>query len=177
MGAQNAFAGDPSVCEESPDSDACMCELEPGQEGCFCILNPSDSSCIPEACQEDPSSEECVCELNPADPTCVPSFCELEPDSVKCFCEQNPSTLQCVNSPCLLQPDSDECFALEELCLENPQAVECPLRDGPVGGNILPIETTSLLLANAQSFSWMIPVILSGIGIGLFVVSRKSENS
>ena len=46
-----------------------------------------------------------------------------------------------------------------------------------VGGDFLPIETTSLLLASAQSFSWMIPVILSGIGIGLFVVSRKSENS
>jgi len=47
----------------------------------------------------------------------------------------------------------------------------------PVGGELLPIETTSLLLASAQSYSWMIPVIVSGIGIGLFVVSRKSENS
>jgi len=47
----------------------------------------------------------------------------------------------------------------------------------PVGGELIPIETTWLILANAQSFSWMIPVILSGIGIGLFVVSRKSENS
>ena len=44
-----------------------------------------------------------------------------------------------------------------------------------VGGEIIPIETTSLILAGAQTFSWMIPVILSGIGIGLFVVSRKSE--
>ena len=46
-----------------------------------------------------------------------------------------------------------------------------------VGGEIIPIEQTSLILAGAQTFSWMIPVILSGIGIGLFVVSRKSENS
>jgi len=52
-----------------------------------------------------------------------------------------------------------------------------PLQKIPVGGELLPIETTSLLLASAQSFSWMIPVILSGIGIGLFVVSRKSKNS
>ena len=44
-----------------------------------------------------------------------------------------------------------------------------------IGGEIIPIETTSLILAGAQSFSWMIPVLLSGIGIGLFVVSRKSE--
>ena len=44
-----------------------------------------------------------------------------------------------------------------------------------VGGEFLPIDTTSLLVAGAQSFSWMIPVILSVLGIGLFVVSRKSE--
>jgi len=47
----------------------------------------------------------------------------------------------------------------------------------PVGGELIPIDTTYLLLAGTQSFSWMIPVVLSGIGIGLFVVSRKSKNS
>jgi len=45
-----------------------------------------------------------------------------------------------------------------------------------VGGNLVPIDSTALLLVGAQTFSWMIPVILSGIGIGLFVF-RKSENS
>jgi len=44
-----------------------------------------------------------------------------------------------------------------------------------IGGEIIPIEATSLILAGAQSFSWMIPVVLSVLGIGLFVVSRKSE--
>jgi len=44
----------------------------------------------------------------------------------------------------------------------------------PVSGEIIPIETTSLILAGAQSFSWMIPVMLSVLGIGLFVVSRNS---
>jgi len=46
-----------------------------------------------------------------------------------------------------------------------------------IGGEIIPIESASLLLAGAQTFSWMIPVVLSVLGIGLFVVSRKSENS
>ncbi len=46
-----------------------------------------------------------------------------------------------------------------------------------VGGEIIPIEATSLILAGAQSFSWMIPLVLSVLGIGLFVVSRKSKNS
>ena len=49
--------------------------------------------------------------------------------------------------------------------------------DEVVGGEIIPIESASLLLAGAQTFSWMIPVVLSVLGIGLFVVSRKSENS
>ena len=45
-----------------------------------------------------------------------------------------------------------------------------------VGGSIIPIDFTSLILASAQSFSWMIPVTLSVLGIGLFVF-RKSENA
>jgi len=43
----------------------------------------------------------------------------------------------------------------------------------PVGGELIPIDATSLILAGAQSFSWMIPVVLSVLGIGLFVVRRK----
>ncbi len=49
---------------------------------------------------------------------------------------------------------------------------QCP----PIGGEIIPIHITSLLLAYTQSFSWMIPVTLSVLGIGMFVF-RKSENS
>jgi len=64
----------------------------------------------------------------------------------------------------------------DSLVLTITGAIECSGVD-IVGGELIPIETTSLILAGAQSFSWMIPVVLSGIGIGLFVVSRKSENS
>jgi len=46
-----------------------------------------------------------------------------------------------------------------------------------IGGELLPIDSTALILANTQSFSWMIPVVLSVLGIGLFVVSRKSDSS
>jgi len=47
-----------------------------------------------------------------------------------------------------------------------------------IGGEIIPLDTTALLLAGAQmNAAWMIPVVLSGIGIGLFVVYRKSKNS
>jgi len=58
--------------------------------------------------------------------------------------------------------------------------LECQVITPPPGqsvaGEIIPIEQTSLILAGTQSFSWMIPVILSVLGIGLFVF-RKSENS
>ncbi len=55
-------------------------------------------------------------------------------------------------------------------CNPNPEVPAC----NPVGGVFLPIDTTTLLLAGAQSTSWMIPVVLSVVGIGLFVISRRS---
>ncbi len=61
--------------------------------------------------------------------------------------------------------------------LPSPPSSTCPPPPATVGGEMLPLDTTSLLLAGAQTFSWMIPVVLSVLGIGLFVVSRKSENS
>jgi len=45
-----------------------------------------------------------------------------------------------------------------------------------VGGELLTIDSTSLLVAGVQTnAAWLIPVVLSVLGIGLFVVSRKSE--
>ncbi len=53
---------------------------------------------------------------------------------------------------------------------------ECIEPEPPVvGGELLPIDSTALMLAGAQTFSWMIPLVLSVLGIGLFVASRKSE--
>ncbi len=43
----------------------------------------------------------------------------------------------------------------------------------PVGGELIPLDTTMVLVAGAQNTaSWMIPVIVSGIGIGI-VIARK----
>jgi len=48
----------------------------------------------------------------------------------------------------------------------------CDLLQVVVGGEIIPIETTSLILAGTQTFSWMIPIVLSILGIGI-VIARK----
>jgi len=48
---------------------------------------------------------------------------------------------------------------------------ECiPITTSVVGGELLPIETTSLLVAGAQSTTWMIPLVLSAAGVGLVLV-------
>lgn len=53
----------------------------------------------------------------------------------------------------------------------------CNLQSQVVGGKIIPVESTALLLAGLQSTTWIIPVVLSIVGVGVFAVSRKSENS
>ena len=42
-----------------------------------------------------------------------------------------------------------------------------------IGGKIIPTESTSLLLAGAQSTTLMIPVVVSIVGIGLVLARRK----
>jgi len=68
----------------------------------------------------------------------------------------------------------DESWAIDnvEVILTGIDDPSCVTR---IGGEFLPIQTTSLILAGAQTFSWMIPVVLSVLGIGLFVVTRKKE--
>jgi len=46
--------------------------------------------------------------------------------------------------------------------------------DVEVGGTFVPIDNSALILAGAQSISmWMIPVVIAGIGIGVFVIKRR----
>ncbi len=61
----------------------------------------------------------------------------------------------------------------EQQCRDNFQ--ECLLfaSDCAVGGDMIQIETTSVLAAGAQyTAAWMIPILVSAIGIGI-VIARK----
>jgi len=58
--------------------------------------------------------------------------------------------------------------------LGNPSPIAFDTLQPPVGGTSLPIDTTALLLAGAQSISmWMILGVLSLVGIGLAVFTLK----
>jgi len=64
-------------------------------------------------------------------------------------------------------------YLLTVLSQQGGSGSNCP--DVVVGGHGGPIDKTSLLVTGAQlNASWMIPVLVSAIGIGLFVVTRKS---
>ncbi len=52
-----------------------------------------------------------------------------------------------------------------------PWSLQTP---SPIGGTFIPIDQTALLLAGVQSISmWMIPVVIAGVGIGVFVIKRR----
>jgi len=51
--------------------------------------------------------------------------------------------------------------------------IHCSLIQSPVGGELINLESTAILLAGTHSVAaWMIPVIVSAIGIGI-VIARK----
>ncbi len=61
-------------------------------------------------------------------------------------------------------------FGVEQIIIESASGA-------PIGGNVIKLDTTPLIVAGAQmTASWMIPVIVSAVGIGLVIV-RKSKNS
>jgi len=74
---------------------------------------------------------------------------------------------ECTNSVTSQETNVD-CFELEQV-LRTCAADFCPA----VGGVFEGVDTTSLLVTGAQmNASWMIPVIVSAIGIGI-VIARK----
>jgi len=82
-----------------------------------------------------------------------------------------------VNIELLLEPSS-ECFVQQAICLvtlgQFTQTFSQEPAPSAIGGELIPIDTTALLLASVQSISmWMIPVVVAGIAIGVFVIKRR----
>ena len=82
-----------------------------------------------------------------------------------------------VGDPCEdCEVDFDDCIALPlpfSLCEQIRLDCRAQLQCDAVGGEFIGIETTSVLAAGAQyTAAWMIPVIVSAIGIAI-VLARK----
>jgi len=154
------------------DGDGCdsLCQLEP-----FCGNGVIDGV---DDCDDGNNSNNDACLNDCTVASCGDTFVRTGVED----CEP-PNTETC-DASCMDIPTEAQCgngiVETDEECDDNNTEdgdgcdSQCQI-ESVVGGEILPIESTSLLLASAQSFSWMIPVVLSVLGIGLFVVSRKSE--
>ncbi len=151
----DCIGSDPMVGAPCGDQTNTACNLADtcGVTGsCRNNVQPNSTPC------GDSSSTECTnpdsCSSGVCQPNDIPADTACEADGDVCT---GPDTCDGTGT-CNVGPEITEtqaCFA--------------------IGGQIIPIESTSLILAGANSFSWMIPVVLSVLGIGLFVVSRKSE--
>ena len=75
-------------------------------------------------------------------------------------------------------PEGDFFLSVLEICINNENVITCPDNystsillspESPIGGKIIPIETTALLIAGAQTSAlWILPVILAGVGLIAF---------
>jgi len=84
--------------------------------------------------------------------------------------------------------DSPDLFIFDFKCIPNPDWEQITIQldpnvifveiwtksFSPIGGEIIPIDTTSLLLAGVQTnLAWIIPIALSIIGISVILVRKK----
>ena len=75
---------------------------------------------------------------------------------------------------CKPNPDWEQIDIILDFNVEKIEIWTTSFDDNAVGGTFVPIDQTALLLAGVQSVSmWMIPVVIAGIGIGVFVIKRR----
>jgi len=85
----------------------------------------------------------------------------------------DPRTLEITASPENLEDVIVE-IGGEQITISPGQTVHVDIPGAPIGGTFIPIEQTSLILAGTQmTASWLVPVIVSAVGIGLVLVRRK----
>ncbi len=76
---------------------------------------------------------------------------------------------------CNPNPDWEEISFEIDSSVTSVEVWTVSFNDQPVGGTFIPIDQSALLLAGISSVSmWMIPVVVAGIGIGVFVIKRRN---
>jgi len=165
------------VCDEGDDNGTTTC-------GCTdsCTLPGSGTEC-----------RESTGSCDPAESCDGAGSCDddvLEPEFTACG---DQSDTQCSNpNSC---SDAGVCLARNEAPGTSCEATECTDPDTcddsgkctqgqrlttpecvPVGGELIPLDTTSLILASTQTtFSWLIPITISVIGIAIVIATRFSK--
>jgi hypothetical protein len=105
----------------------------------------------------------------------------LEPAFNNIAHTSNSLTIDWVTLPTGWQGGTDESWAIDNVQvilngIDDPSCDTSPPPDGPVGGELLSIDSTALMLAGLQSSAiWMIPVLAgaAGAGFAAFKLRRK----
>jgi hypothetical protein len=143
--SQQAMAGNSVFCFDNDDCD----------DGLFCTLD--------------------VCNTSTGVCTHPPLDCS---DGVSCTDDSCNSIDGCVNTPNDANCDDQNVCNGAEICVavigcQPPLLPPPPLPECRVGGEFIGVDSTSLVLAGTQlTFSWMIPITVSAVGIAI-VVARK----
>jgi len=174
-------------------------ECGAGAAECSAQDTCSNGTCVPNDLGDGTSCGDAGTECTNQD-TCQGGTCAdagIQPAGTACGAGGTECSAQdtCSNGTCVPndEPDNTSCddgelCTIDEFCKDGVcgMGTETPIlacmdddsEPGPdVGGELIPINTTPLLLAGAQmTASWVIPVIAAGAGIGLVVVSRKNKD-
>ncbi len=135
-----------------------------------------DGDGVPDGQDPDPDDP---CNPNPSSPACdtdgdgVPDGQDPDPDDP---CNPNPSSPACDTDgdgvPDSTDPDPND------PCNPNPSSPACTQPRMPVGGEIIPLDTTMVLIAGTQgTAAWCIPAAISAVGIVLgLMIARRETN-
>jgi len=180
---QPAYAGglNGNGCSSNTDCgivDACtpeVCDLltntcVPGPQDPGCCLD--DSQCVDfDVCTPGVCNQFNVCDQTPL-PGCCASDSDCD-DANQCtddMCDLLTNICSNPNDPAGTPCDDGEICTEPDEC---DGAGTCSGLSVCVVGTVLPIDTTAVLVAGTHmTASWMIPVIVAGIGIGI-VIARK----
>jgi len=163
-GTNLAFAGLPGICGNGVCDPG---ELDTCLKDCFIVKQPcsTNADCSPD--------EVCIEEF--CEPACtVNADCD---DGLFCNGAEtcNAGTCQAGSDPCF---DGDECSIdscdeVGDVCLFDNN----PICEEPVAGQLLPTDSTALLLAGIQSMTvWMIPTVLGLAGAGVYLVKFRARD-
>ena len=187
--------GDPAICgpDEVCDPELGVCVLINGE----CVI---DEDCFDGiTCNGDETCEGGVCfpgpplDCNDVN-VCTEDFC-IEP--IGCINDPVANGISCADSDVCNGDETceggvcnsaapldcnDVNVCTEDICnpisgCSNPPIPMCGIdgTDSQIGGTVMsPLDTTALLLGGAQmNAAWMIPVVVAGIGIAVFVIKRR----